>query len=119
MPDRALTLYHFRGCPYCARVDRAIQDLGLDLARKDTQQDPEAHQALLAARGRGTVPVLHIQDGDHTTWMPESADIIRYLYAEYGNGRTPPLMTRVNPMALAIAVGLALWFVLRAVLNLG
>lgn len=117
MADRALTLYHFRGCPYCAKVDRALRDLDLDIARRDIHQDPDAQRALVEARGRATVPVLHIQSAEDTRWMPESADIVRYLYAEYGNGRTPPLLTRVNPMALAVGAGVVIWLLLRAVMG--
>ena len=42
-------------------------------------------QELSEAHGRRTVPVLRIfaADGEER-WMPESADIVRYLDATYG-----------------------------------
>ncbi len=109
----ALTLYHFDTCPYCLRVRRAIDDLGLDVELANVNTDPRARGALLEATGRTTVPVLHLhQDG---TWMPESGDIVRFLYAEFGNGRKPPLSARINPqwLIVGLAVGLFALLLLR------
>jgi glutathione S-transferase len=93
-------------------VRRALADLGVEVEMRDVQRDAEAHAALVAARGRGSVPVLYIEDTD--TWMPESGDIVRWLYARFGNGRKPPLRLRLGPqlpLLLAAAVLLAwlLW----------
>jgi glutaredoxin len=81
----ALALYHYDTCPYCVRVRRVIDELGLDVELRDIWGDPEHRRALAAARGRTTVPVLHIAtpDGDER-WMPESRDIVRYLRQMYG-----------------------------------
>lgn len=110
-----LSLYHFESCPYCARVRRALRDLDLELEveLKDIHRDPAAHADLVAAMGRQTVPVLRIEDGD--VWMPESADIIRFLYERFGGGRRPPLSVRVNPQWLLIgaAVLFAIFLALR------
>ncbi|MGH1340966.1 MAG: glutaredoxin family protein [Nannocystales bacterium] len=95
-----LRLYHFDSCSYCARVRAAFKDLKLDVELQDIHRNPEAHAELLAARGRQTVPVLHIEDGD--VWMPESGDIVRYLYKHFGDGRKPPLWARVNPQWVLI-----------------
>lgn len=83
--EETLVLYHFDSCPYCARVRSAIDRLGLDIEMRDIRLDPEHWDALVAARGRGTVPVLKIESPDGTErWMPESADIIDYLDRHYG-----------------------------------
>ena len=76
----ALALYGYPSCPFCARVLRAIEELDLDIPLRNTMQDADARRALVEAMGRGTVPVLRIdgEDGE-TEWLPESADIIRYL----------------------------------------
>ena len=78
-----LTLYHFDACPYCARVRNAIADLGIDdIEFRDIREDKNAYDELVAARGTRTVPVLRIQSADgNDQWMPESADIIRWLEA--------------------------------------
>ena len=84
--EDVLTLYHQPICPYCRRVQKVMDRLGLDqIQLRNIWTDPGARDDLVAARGRQTVPVLHIQapDGDER-WMPESADIIHYLEDNYG-----------------------------------
>jgi peptidylprolyl isomerase len=71
-----LILYHFDACPYCRRVRRALADLGVEVEMRDVQRDAEAHAALVAARGRGSVPVLYIEDTDtvkvhYTGWTTD------------------------------------------------
>ena len=76
-PD--LSLYQFNSCPYCARVRHTLESLDLQIEFRDIHQDDAHHDALVAARGRATVPVLRISGPDGDTWMPESADIVAYL----------------------------------------
>ena len=107
----ALTLYHFDSCPYCLRVRRALADLEVEVELKNVHTDPSAQEELFRAIGRGTVPVLRIHDEDR--WLPESGDIVTFLYANFGNGRKPPLSARLNPQ-LVIAGVVVLVFVLLA-----
>lgn len=80
-----LTLYGYPQCPYCRRVLDAIEGLGLDVPLQNTIQDPAASEAVFEATGRGTVPVLRIEHPDgRVEWMPESADIVRYLISRFG-----------------------------------
>jgi len=80
-----LALYHFDGCPFCVRVLRVIDSMGLDVELRNIYEVPEHLKALREVRGRTTVPVLRITSPDGTErWMPESADIVRYLQATYG-----------------------------------
>ena len=80
-----LSLYGYPSCPYCARVLSAIEQLELDIPLRNTMQDPEARAALIEAMGRGTVPVLRIDEAaGETRWLPESADILRYLIERFG-----------------------------------
>jgi glutathione S-transferase len=81
-PD--LALYHYDGCPYCDKVRRALVRLGVTVELRNIHQEPEHLRALLAARGRTTVPVLRIQKPEGDTWMPESGDIVRYLEQRFG-----------------------------------
>lgn len=110
-----LSLYHFDSCPYCARVRRALEDLDLEaeVGLEDIHRDPAAQADLVAATGRQRVPVLRMEDGD--VWMPESGDIIRFLYERFGEGRTPPLSVRVNPqwVLVGVAVLFAIFIALR------
>jgi glutaredoxin len=80
-----LSLYTYRGCPFCSRVERAIHQLGIEVELRDTLSDANHSDMLLAATGRGTVPVLRIEEeGGEERWMPESADIIAYLQERFG-----------------------------------
>ena len=80
-----LALYQTNSCPFCMRVRYAIEDLGIDVELRHIDKDPSHRQALIEARGRATVPVLRITSPDgEDRWMPESADIVRYLQATYG-----------------------------------
>ncbi len=75
-----LALYYSRSCPFCKRVTKAIDRLGLDIERREIFEDPAYRDELVAARGRATVPVLRITSPDgEDRWMPESLDIVRYL----------------------------------------
>lgn len=83
-----LALYVYAGCGYCEDVRAALRDLGVEVEERDIRREPEHRRALLSARGRGTVPVLRIAED---TWIPESRDIIRYLYERFGEeGEKPP-----------------------------
>ena len=104
-----LALYVYAGCGYCEDVRVAIRDLGLTIEERDIYRDPANMQALVAARGRRTVPVLRIGEA---TWMPESQDIIAYLYERFGDGekKPPSRLRRWLPFlmwGLGIAGGLA------------
>jgi len=82
---RGLSLYGYPQCPFCARVLRAIDSIGLEIPLRNTMHEPSHREALLAAMGRGTVPVLRIEDDEgRVEWLPESADIVRYLAEKFG-----------------------------------
>ena len=78
-PDerRDLLLYKFDTCPYCVRVFKTLNTLGLEVPMKDTRNDPEARQGLYSETGRTQVPCLFI-DG---VPLFESADIVDWLNA--------------------------------------
>ena len=80
-----LALYQFPSCPFCQIVRATIDQLGLDVELRDIHLDTEHRDALIAERGRPTVPVLQIESPDGSRrWMPESRDIVRYLNSTYG-----------------------------------
>ena len=83
-----LSLYHFETCPFCHRVRRAAQRLGVEVELRDIFESSEHLQALTQATGRRTVPVLRIEEGDEVRWLPESADIIAYLEERFGERAT-------------------------------
>ena len=75
-----LALYYYPECPYCQRVLRTIAETGTGVSLRHIWDAPQHRADLQAARGRTTVPVLRITDKDGDRWMPESADIVRYLH---------------------------------------
>ena len=75
-----LSLYYTPSCPYCVRVLQALPSLRTEVARKNLWTDAENRTDLRNATGRGTVPVLRIQNDEGLDrWMPESLDILEYL----------------------------------------
>lgn len=95
----ALSLYYRPSCGYCAQVLLAAERMGIQLELRDVKQEPRWREALVAARGRATVPVLRIDHADGTTrWLPESLDIIRYLKSLVEQpDPVPPWLDRLLP----------------------
>ncbi len=84
--EAGLSLYQFDACPFCARVRHAADALGIRLELRDTLADADHARAVVEATGRRTVPVLRIEgEGGAVEWLPESADIVRYLRDRFGN----------------------------------
>lgn len=75
--EEGLVLYKFDSCPFCQRVMRQIDPLGLteDIELRDTRTDPKARTLLQERTGRTQVPCLFI-DGSP---LFESSDIADYL----------------------------------------
>lgn len=82
--NETLALYYSPTCPYCHRVLRALDELGVEIELRDIWAEPKHRDDLVAARGRATVPVLRCTAGDVDRWMPESRDIIAYLKKRFG-----------------------------------
>ncbi len=90
-PD--LSLYYFATCPYCDRVLGALSRLGVEVELRDIHADPRWSQELVERLGRKTVPVLRIEgdEGDEAArYLPESADIVRYLTDRFAGGQGLP-----------------------------
>ena len=84
-PKPRLALYQYAGCPFCSRVCRAIESLGIDVELRDTMTDPQSGRELIEAMGRATVPVLRIEEPDGSVrWLPESVEIVLYLRERFG-----------------------------------
>jgi len=79
-----LSLYQFYACPFCVRTRRAIHRLNIPIETRDAKTGSPYRQELEAGGGKVKVPCLRIDEGDRSTWMYESADIIRYLEDRFG-----------------------------------
>ena len=86
-PD--LAMYELQGCPYCAKVRRAMDDLDLDYESHEVPRSKSDRETVYEISGQRGVPVLV----DHTNGvdgMAESDDIVTYLYETYGDDEEPP-----------------------------
>ncbi len=78
-------LYHQPLCGFCWSVRDVIDELGLEVELRDIMAERSFANELQEARGSGMVPVLRRVNAEgESEWMPESADIIRYLTQTYG-----------------------------------
>jgi len=78
-----LELYELQGCPYCAKVRRKLDELGLEY---DSHMVPRPHSEREEVRrlsGQTGVPVL-VDNDNGIEGMPESDDIVAYLEKTYG-----------------------------------
>jgi glutathione S-transferase len=106
-PDQLLELWGFESCPYSRRVREALSELDLDARVYPCPKRGSRHRPEVRARGFRLVPVL--RDPGRRVELDESADIVAYLFEQYGEGSVP-LRLR-GPAALAsslIATGLRL-----------
>jgi glutathione S-transferase len=84
-----LSLYHYEGCMWCAMVQRALAQLGIEIEQCNIYEDARHMRDLVEATGRQTVPCLRIRaagEGREDRWMHESRDIIAYLKERFGGG---------------------------------
>jgi len=82
MPN--LELYELEGCPYCAKVKRKLDELGLEYESHMVARSRSQRTEVEEVSGQTGVPVL--VDEDHgVDGMPESDDIVEYLEEAYGS----------------------------------
>jgi glutathione S-transferase len=78
-----LELYELDGCPYCAKVTRKLDELGLEYESHMVPRSHDERTEVKAVSGQTGVPVL--VDNEHgVEGMPESDDIVEYLEQTYG-----------------------------------
>lgn len=80
-----IELYTLSGCPYCAKVENKLEDLGLAYEAHEVPRSHDDRDEVEEISGQTGVPVLI--DPDHEVeGMPESDDIVAFLEETYGNG---------------------------------
>ena len=57
-----LTLYHFKGCPYCQRVRDFLSNEGITVPMKDIHENTAFRDELVKIGGKPQVPCL-VVDG--------------------------------------------------------
>ncbi len=100
-PKQPLELYEFEGCPFCRKVREALSMLDLEARILPCPKGGTRFREALVERG-GKTQFPYLVDPNTGREMYESDDIIRYLYAEYGDGRVPLLLS-LGPVTLLTA----------------
>jgi len=78
-----LELYRLPGCPYCAKVEAKLDELGLDYRSHTVLPFRFLRFEVRSVSGQSGVPVL--VDPEHgIEGMAESDDIVTYLENTYG-----------------------------------
>jgi len=90
-PEQPLELYEFEGCPYCRKVREALTALDLEAWIRPCPRGGHRFRDELERRtGRQLFPYLI--DPNTGKEMFESDEIVRYLFAEYGDGHVPAVL---------------------------
>lgn len=78
-----LKLYVFEECPYCRKVRKAFEEMGLDYELIFAEWGTPLHEEVKRLGGKGQVPFL--VDTERDVQMYESDDIIAYAKEHYGS----------------------------------
>ncbi|ESS04165.1 MAG: glutaredoxin related protein [uncultured archaeon A07HR67] len=86
MTDPQITLYRLQACPYCERVVRTLDRLGLEYQSRYVEPMHSERNVVKRVSGARSVPALV----DHETGvtMSESANIVEYLEGTYAETAT-------------------------------
>ena len=77
MTNQKLTLYHYRTCPFCIKVEQFLDEKALKVPIIYIDEDSKAFEMLYEKTGSVQAPCLQIGD----EFMRESDDIIVFLGA--------------------------------------
>jgi glutathione S-transferase len=93
-PAKMLELYDMEGCPYCRRVREVLTSLNIDFLVKPCPKGGLVYRKEIAQHlSKLTYPVLH--DPNTGVYLPESQDIISYLYQHYSNRTLPNSLAKL------------------------
>lgn len=82
--DEPITLYRLQACPFCERVVRVLEDLGIEYHSRFVEPLHSERDVVQRIVGARTVPA--IVDRETGVTMSESANIVEYLEQTYGDG---------------------------------
>lgn len=77
-----ITLYRLQACPFCERVVRKLDELGLSYRSRFVEAMHSERNVVKRVSGSRTVPAL-VDDRTGVT-MSESANIVEYIEKTYG-----------------------------------
>ncbi|TVT98560.1 hypothetical protein EJB05_56135, partial [Eragrostis curvula] len=110
-----LQLYEFEACPFCRRVREAMTELDLSAEVYPCPKGSLRHRDMVRKiGGKEQFPLLI--DASTGVTMYESGDIVKYLFSQYGQGRSPSfgilestIFTGWVPTLLRAGRGMTLW----------
>ncbi|WP_435348091.1 glutathione S-transferase N-terminal domain-containing protein [Haloarchaeobius sp. HRN-SO-5] len=79
-----ITLYRLQACPFCERVVRVLDEYDIDYRSRFVEPMHSDRNVVRRVSGKRTVPA--IVDENTGVTMSESANIVDYLHATYGDG---------------------------------
>jgi len=81
--DPPITIYRLQACPFCERAVRKLNELGLEYRSRFVEAMHSERDVVKRVSGKRSVPAIV----DETTGvtMSESANIVEYLEATYGD----------------------------------
>jgi glutathione S-transferase len=86
MTDPFITLYRLQACPFCERVVRTLNELGIEYQSRFVEPMHSERNVVKRRTGKRTVPA--IIDEETGVTMSESANIVAYLERTYGQDAT-------------------------------
>ena len=86
MSDPSITLYRLQACPFCERVVRTLDDLGIEYRSRFVEPMHSERDIVKRLTGKRTVPA--VVDEETGVTMSESANIVAYLERTYGQEAT-------------------------------
>jgi glutaredoxin-like protein len=93
--DNAVTVYWRPGCPYCARLFRDLDSIGLTARKINIWDDARAAARVRSvAGGNETVPTVVV--GDHAMVNPKATEVV-----EAAQAHDPNLMDELAPEKIA------------------
>ncbi|MBW1883337.1 MAG: glutathione S-transferase N-terminal domain-containing protein [Deltaproteobacteria bacterium] len=95
-PEKMLEVYEFEACPFCRKVREALSILDLDARILPCPKGGKRFREALVKRG-GKAQFPYLVDPNTGVEMYESDDIVRYLFAQYGDGKVSGML-RMGPL---------------------
>ncbi len=81
---KSMSMYQYFACPFCIKTRRTVHRLNIPLEYRDAQVRGGEHRNTLEKEGgKIKVPCLRIDEGEKTTWLYESKDIVAYLNEQF------------------------------------
>ena len=104
-PAEPLVLYEFESCPFCRKVREALCVLDLDVLVYPCPKGGERFRPVVVEQG-GRAQFPYLVDPNTGKALFESDDIVRYLFATYGDGDVPLLLSSTIATPTSVLAGL-------------